>query len=655
ARAHLPDRAIPVQRIARHDPAGHLRIDETAQRHLELVRGADGSERGTLLSIIDETVTAGGARLLRRQLLAPSIDVTTIRRRLDAVELFVANPRSRGEIRECLRRVGDLGRLAIRVSMHEASPRDLGVIRDSLQAVPDALATLRSIPRAVPNAVADAPASPAADAEPSLGEHGAAEVLRLDVDPLPQLAELLRRALVDQPPPHAREGGILREGYDEGLDELGRVRRDGTQLLAELESRLREQTGIGSLKVKYNRVFGWYLEVTRTHLDKAPEAWRRKQTLATAERFTNDELDELADSVLHAEERYAEREAERFSELCAEVAGYADGLRRLAAAVAQWDVSSSLAEVAHRRDYARPVVDDGDRLELCDARHPVVEHYVQANRFVPNDTMLDLDGERFLLITGPNMAGKSTLMRQVALNTILAQMGSFVAARRAHVGLVDRVLSRVGASDDLVRGESTFMVEMRETAAILREATRRSLVVLDEIGRGTSTFDGLAIAWAVGEYLAERAQCRVLFATHYHELTELGDHYAGVANYSVSAREHDGKIVFLHRLTPGSVSRSYGVAVARLAGLPEQVLARAGAVLRALESSGSPTGGAARRSGGAEPPTPQLDLFVKPTAAEPHPALETLRHVDVNRMTPLDALELVAKLQSLAAEDDEPD
>jgi DNA mismatch repair protein MutS len=325
--------------------------------------------------------------------------------------------------------------------------------------------------------------------------------------------------------------------------------------------------------------------------------------------------------------------------------------------MAQWDVSSALGEIAHRNDYCRPTVDDGERLELLDARHPVVERYVASGRFVPNDTTLDLSGERFLIITGPNMAGKSTLMRQVALNTILGQMGSYVAARQAHIGLVDRVLSRVGASDDVARGASTFMVEMRETAAILRNATRRSLVILDEIGRGTSTYDGLAIAWAVSEHLHETIGCRVLFATHYHQLTELSEQLEGVANYSVSAREHAGDIVFLHRLTRGSVNRSYGVAVARLAGLPEGVLARAAAMLGALEAGegpgalppGSATGGAHRRG-----PDPQLDLFRRaPRRSEPegaaHPACEALRNVEPDRMTPLEALQLLAKLKAMVA------
>jgi DNA mismatch repair protein MutS len=654
ARSYLPGAELPVRRIARHDPEGCLQIDETAQRHLELVRGVDGSLRGSLLEVVDATVTPAGARLLRQQLLAPVLDALLIRRRLDAVELFVTHPRARQELREALRRVGDLCRLAVRALLREATPRDLGGVRDSLMAAPDALRAIQSIPRAVPELAASAPDPSAGTLQPRSDE-----ILDLKVELLPELAALLGRALAAELPPHAREGGMLREGYDPELDRLRTLRRDGAALLAGLELRLRAETAIASLKVKYTRVFGWYIEVTRTHLDKVPSDWRRKQTLATAERYDNPELLDLADQVLHAEERYSEREAELFGDLARTVADAAEPLRRLAAAIAQWDVSSALAEVAHRNDYCRPTVDQGERIELSEARHPVVERFVTAGRFVPNDTTLDLEGERFLVITGPNMAGKSTLMRQVALNVILAQMGSYVAARNAHVGLVDRVLSRVGASDDLARGASTFMVEMRETASILRQATRRSLVILDEIGRGTSTYDGLAIAWAVSEHLHDAVGCRVLFATHYHQLTELAERFEGIANYSVSAREHAGDIVFLHRLTPGSVSRSYGVAVARLAGLPEGVLARAGAMLAALEAGEGPGAAPQRADHGStstREPDAQLDLFRRarssgePDAAR-HAACEALRTVEPDRMTPLEALQLLVKLKAMVEEE----
>ncbi|MBI4701612.1 MAG: DNA mismatch repair protein MutS [Deltaproteobacteria bacterium] len=640
ARRALPDAAIPVRRIARHDAADCLRLDETAQSHLELVRGADGTRRGSLLEVIDVTLTAGGARLLRRRLLAPLCEVAAIRRRLDEVEMFVAHPRAREELRRALRRVGDLERLATRAALGESSPRDLGAIRDSLQAAPDALGAVASIPTA---------------AAPGPGPEGGPGGPEIYADCLPDARELLQRALADALPAHARDGGMLRQGYDAQLDEYKRIRQGGTELIVALETALRTSSGIPSLKVKYTGPFGWFVEVTKAHLGKVPAEWRRKQTLSTVERYTNRELDELADRLMHAEERHAQREAQLFAELCTLVARRSEALRQLARTLAQWDVAAARADVAHRCDDAKPAVDDGPRLELVDARHPVVERYVASGAFVPNDTTLDLEGERLLLITGPNMAGKSTLMRQVALCTILAQMGSYVPARSARMGVVDRVLSRVGASDNLARGESTFMVEMREAAAILRSATRRSLVVVDEIGRGTSTFDGLAIAWAVAEHVFETVGCRAMFATHYHELTELANRFPGIANYSVSAREHEGRLVFLHRLTPGSVSRSYGVAVARLAGLPEGVLARAAAILSSLEGAQAPPAaapaGPRRRAGTADT---QLDLF-RPRPEPPAPArspgeqaaLDVLGHIEIDRMTPIEALQLLTRLRAM--------
>jgi len=392
--------------------------------------------------------------------------------------------------------------------------------------------------------------------------------------------------------------------------------------------------------VKYTRAFGWYIEVTKANSGRVPDEWRRKQTLTHAERYTSDELDELADKVIHAEERHHELESELFRELVERVAEQAEPLRQLAATLSMWDVGAALAETAHERDYTRPEIDDGERTELCDARHPVVEQHVARGCFVPNDTTLDVADEALLIITGPNMAGKSTLMRQIALCTILAQIGSYVPARTARIGICDRVLSRVGASDNLARGESTFMVEMRETANILSCATRRSLVILDEIGRGTSTYDGLAIAWAVAEHLHDAIGCRAMFATHYHKLTELADEKEGIANYSVSAREHEGEVVFLHRLAPGSVSRSFGIAVARLAGLPERVLGRAGALLIELEHEGS-----------GEPASPQLDLFTSPRDNVEARVCDTLRNIEADRMTPLEGLELLAILKRELTED----
>ncbi len=631
AKRCTPGASIPVRRITPYDPVQSLRIDEVAQAHLEIVRAADGGKKGSLLDVMDTTVTPAGARLLRKRLLAPLYDVAQVRRRLDEVELFVMHPRAREDLREALARIGDLERLTVRALIREATPRDLGGLRDGLLAAPVAKAAIRSIP------------------EPSAGE-----ALGVSVDEVADVAEVLSRMLIDRPPPLAREGGILKDGADREVDELRLLQKDGAARMAALEVELREQTGIPSLRIKYTRVFGWYIEVTKTHLAKVPKDFRRKQTVAGGERFTTDTLDDLADKVEHAEARALEREMEIFDGLVRGVAAQAGRIRTLAERLAAWDVASALADVAHRHDYARPDVNASERIAIEDGRHPVVERYAAAGRFVPNDTVLDTAGERLWFVTGPNMAGKSTLMRQVAHIVILAQAGSYVPARAASVGLVDRILSRVGASDNVARGESTFMVEMRETAAILRQATPRSLVILDEIGRGTSTYDGLAIAWAVAEHLDEVVRCRALFATHYHELTELAAKRPRIANHSVSAREHGDDVVFLHKLQAGPASRSYGVAVARLAGLPEAVLARARSILSLLESGAPLPSGKQASMRARKGNESQMDLFGapagRPTALPPGAtqALDLLRAVDLNRVTPLEALSLLAKLKGMA-------
>jgi DNA mismatch repair protein MutS len=624
-----PGVALPVRRIAAWDPSAALQVDEVTQAHLELVRAADGGRTGSLLSVIDETRTPPGARTLRRWLLSPLLDVGAIRRRLDAVEVFVRNARSRAELRARLENVGDLERLGVRASLGEATPKDLGALRDGLLAAPGVIEAVATIP--------------------DQAAHAALGLVDDPPDPEAELAALLARALVDRPPPLAREGGIFREGYDARLDETRRLKEQGTEMILALEQRLRESANIPTLKIRYTRVFGWYIEVTRSHAAKVPSSFRRKQTVAGGERYTNDELDDLQDRIVHAEEQHAERESELYTALVQQTGKRGDSIRKLAARLAEWDVYAALAETAHRRDYARPEVDTGSAVDIEEGRHPVVEELAAAGQFVPNDVVLDTEGERLLIVTGPNMAGKSTLMRQVALIVILAQMGSYVPARRARVGLVDRVLSRVGASDNVARGESTFMVEMRETSSILKRATRRSLVVLDEIGRGTSTYDGLAIAWAVAEHLHDAVGCRAMFATHYHELTELASVCAHAANYSVSARELEGDVVFFHKLAKGPASRSYGVAVARLAGLPEVVLARAKAILSSLEAGAAlPSGKHASVRGRSKAGTPQLELFVPQSAAPPRsPALELLEALDVDRLTPLEALGLLAKLKSM--------
>jgi DNA mismatch repair protein MutS len=638
ARACEAGRPLPVARLAFYELGDTLVLDEATQAHLELVRAVDGRAEGSLLAQIDVTRTAPGARLMRRRLLAPRTTVADIRRRHDAVELFVSHSGTRRELRRHLGEVGDIERLAVKLALDRVLPRDLVALRRSLAVLPAAADTLAGCP------------------DPSARDAlGVAERAPW-VDPCADLYELLARAVAEEPPTRASDGGVIRDGFDPELDEARELMRGGQRLIVDLEARLRESSAIPSLKLRYTRVFGWYIEVTRSHLTKAPADWRRKQTIATGERFTCDPLDALADKLAHAEERASAREGELFGRLVRDLAAHSERLRSVAARLAAWDVAAALGEVAHRDDWARQEIDDSSELVLEDARHPVVEKLGASGRFVPNDVSLGA-GEgrpRLWLVTGPNMAGKSTLMRQTALAVILAQMGSFVPARRGRIGVVDRVLTRVGASDNLSRGESTFMVEMKETANVLRRATRRSLVLLDEIGRGTSTYDGLAIAWAVAEHLHDAVACRALFATHYHELTELGETRAPTCeNWSVSARELEGEVVFLHKLQRGAASRSYGVACARLAGVPEPVVARARALLGELERgavlpSGAPASLRARTRAGRV----QLDMFhpsgESAAKTEPHPAIDVLRAVDVDRLTPLEALQLVASLQTMA-------
>jgi DNA mismatch repair protein MutS len=618
ARACNPGVELPIRRVARYDPSDTLVLDPTAQAHLELVASPSG-KAATLLAVIDETKTPGGARLLRRRLLSPLSNVARIRRRLDQVELFVQNPRLRDDARAALAGVGDLERLATRAALGESSPRELGALRDGLRAAAEVLGVVSG-----------------------MGDLAAREALGLGAEPVdcvPELASALEAALVERPPQQPKDGAVFRQGFDAELDELSALQKSGAERMVELEARLKQETAIATLKVRFTRVFGWYVEVSRGQAGKVPEHFRRKQTVASGERYTTVELDELADRITHAEERHRERELGLLRSLIERAGAEAERVRTLSARLSRWDVAAGLADVAHRYDYERPVVDDSDVLVLRDARHPVVERLAASGRFVPNDTDLALEAERLLLVTGPNMAGKSTLLRQVALCVILAQAGSYVPARAARIGVVDRVLSRVGASDNLARGESTFMVEMRETAEILRSATRRSLVILDEIGRGTSTFDGLAIAWAVAEYLDRAVGCRSLFATHYHELTELAGTSPHVANYSVSARELDQDVVFLYRLQRGAASRSYGIAVAKLAGLPESVLARARTVLGTLERSESPQG-APKTRGDAKN---QLDLFAQRGPENPaeRDVIQTVKNLDLDRLTGIEALNLL--------------
>ena len=517
--------------------------------------------------------------------------------------------------------MGDLECLVTRAVIGEATPRDLASLRDGLAAALQVVVHLQAV------------------INPSFRE--AVELTGTPIDTISDVSNILTKALTTQPPTAMREGAVFQSDYDEQLRAFESLRNNGAEKITELEAQLRETTGISTLKVRFTRVFGWYIEVSRAHMARVPANWRRKQTIATGERFTVADLEDLADSIEHAEEQYRQRELELYQQLLALVASAAGRIQALSSKISNWDVASTLAELAHRYDYCRPTVDDNGAIEIVDGRHPVVERLAAAGRFVPNDCSLNTAAECLWLITGPNMAGKSTFLRQVALTVLLAQMGSYVPAKRAHIGIVNRIMSRVGASDNVARGDSTFMVEMRETSRILHNATRRSLVILDEIGRGTSTYDGLAIAWSVIEYLDEIIGCRAVFATHYHELTRLESSLRHVANYNVTAKEVGDDVVFLYQLVRGAASRSFGVAVAKLADLPERVILRAKAVLAELENQMMTLDhlGATRIS---TDQSQQLDLFHRPANADVITRIaEELKNLSVDRLTPIEALMLV--------------
>jgi DNA mismatch repair protein MutS len=647
ARATQPGAELPLVGLQIYARTDSLIIDEQARAHLELVESLQDRRRaGSLIDLLDETRTAMGGRLLRRWLLFPSVELATIRRRHDAVERLVGAHAARDRARKQLDGIADIERLVGRARLGVATPRDLAVLGRSLSALP-----------ALAEALAEAHAG---EIGGSLA--GEPDLLRLqDGDGAGDelgaaLAAELTRVLRPDAPALTKDGGYVNAGVSPELDELSDIASGGRSRIAAIEARERERTGIPSLKIKFNNVFGYYIEVTRSNLGAVPADYRRKQTVANAERFVTTELAEFEATVLSADERRIAMELALFTELRARVAVEAERLLALGARVAAADTLAALAEVAHRNGYCRPLVDDSGVIDLADARHPVVERLAAAGSFVPNDVRLDPAAEQVLIVSGPNMAGKSTLMRQVALAVIQAQMGGFVAARAARIGLCDRIFTRVGAGDNLARGESTFMVEMRETAQILRHATARSLIVLDEIGRGTSTYDGVSIAWAVAEQIHDQIGAKTLFATHYHELAALAAQHPRVRNVSVAAREWKGEVVFLRKLQAGGTSRSFGVEVAKLAGLPPAVIARARAILRTLEAPGG--GGPAADlprpvvPGAAEAGVGQLGLFMPspaPSGAGPRDEalreiLDCLRAVDPDELSPRAAHDLLSEL-----------
>lgn len=602
-----------------------LQIDEASRSSLEISRTVRSQNReGSLLAVLDRTVTAMGSRLLAQWVESPLTDLESIRSRLDAIEELIAAPAVIDSLQDPLRKIYDMERLLARATTGRASPRDLQFMGRTLSLLPQIKCLL-----------ADRQAK-------LLGE------LDRDFDLCVEVREKLAAALKDDCPLTSREGGFIRDGYHPPLDELRALSSGGKQWIASYQADEIQSSGIPNLKVGYNRVFGYYLEVTHAQREKVPEHYLRKQTLKNAERYITPELKEHEEKVLLSDQQAADLEYELFLQLRNEVATAAHRLRTTALVLAQLDILCGLAALARARDYCRPQIDNSADLEICGGRHPVLDLLGEEGTFVPNDTQMQADGKRLLLITGPNMAGKSTYIRQVALITIMAQIGSYVPAQSASFGVADRIYARVGASDELARGQSTFMVEMLETARILNTATEKSLVILDEIGRGTSTYDGVSLAWAVVEYLHDRTKCRTLFATHYHELTDLENILPAVKNLNVSVREWEDDIVFLHKIVDGAASKSYGIHVAELAGVPREVNRRALDILAHLEqehhsaldsknSVPSPSDGAKL----------QMTLF----GPAEHPLLDEIRETDLNDLTPLESMRRLAQWQEVLQEE----
>src|SRR5581483_2795982 len=596
----LPHLARPV--VER--PGGAVPLDEMTRRNLVLVESLRGEAAGTLLDVLDRTSTPMGARLLRQWIVAPLSDRAAINARLDRVEALANDSLARAALREALDGVRDVERLAGKVAAARATPRELRALGDSLSHLPEVCAAAARVGLADPWDIWD------------------------------DVAAQVTHLLVERPPVAIGEEPTIATGIDAKVDELRTLRDGGKDAIAEIQAAERARTGISSLKVGYNRVFGYYIEITNANKDAVPADYQRRQTLTGAERYVTPALKEYEERVLTAAERLEVRERELFESLRASTGAQVSRLQHIARRVAELDVVSTFAEVAERERFVRPVVTDDLEIDIVGGRHPVVERMMPREQFIPNDVRLST-AERVIILTGPNMAGKSTILRQVGLIVLMAQCGSFVPAARATIGIVDRLFTRVGASDNLVRGQSTFMVEMAETSAILHTATSRSLVLLDEIGRGTSTYDGVSIAWSVTEHLHSRVGCKTIFATHYHELTQLADELPALRNYNVAVREVGDRVLFLHRMQPGGADRSYGIEVGRLAGLPDIVLARAREVLRRLEAENLVS---------SPRPVEQLTVF----APEPHAAIKRLAELDLDRMTPLQALSVLAELKELA-------
>jgi len=593
-----------------------MMLDAATLRNLEITRNMQSGEiDGSLLWVMDETMTPMGGRLIRNWLLNPLLDVGEIKQRQGAVAALLSDPERFAKLQGFLKAIYDIERLASRVENGSANARDLLALRNSLDVLPEL--------------------------KESTNHYDDATVRGLsgDIEPLADIKALIERSVADDPPPGLKDGGLIKRGFHSEIDELRTISSSGKDVIASIQAREKERTGIASLKVGYNRVFGYFIEVTKANLSQVPDDYIRKQTLVNGERFITPELKEYEAKVLGAEERLKSLEYEVFSGIRDEVAKETGMLQKTASAVAALDALQSLAFIAKKYSYECPVVDDGDVINISGSRHPVIERLVSRDAFIPNDTLIDSGSNRISIITGPNMAGKSTYMRQIALIVLMAQTGSFVPVREARIGIVDRIFTRIGASDVLTKGQSTFMVEMIETANILNNATKKSLILLDEVGRGTSTFDGISIAWAVVEYIARHVCARTLFATHYHELTELSLTLDGIRNLNVAVKEWGDEIIFLRRIEEGAADKSYGIQVARLAGLPDETVVRAKEILSNLEKAelnelGVPKLAYAPDANNTKVQRGQLDLF----ATQADPVLKELLGLDIMSMTPIEAL-----------------
>mgnify|MGYP001851612698 CR=1 FL=1 len=608
-----------LNQITIYSTTKYMSLDINARRNLELTeRMRDKSKKGTLLWVLDKTDTSMGGRLLRRWLSDPLIDVQAINRRLEAVKELKERPMLRDDLSVALKNVYDIERLAGKISYGTANARDLVTLKNSVHQLPEIKNILKET-----------------KSEMLRGLYNSLDVLE-------DIYEIIEEAIVDDPPMSVKEGGLIKKGYDETIDELLDATTNGRKWLAEIEAKEKQETGIKNLKIGYNKVFGYYIEVSKSFVKQVPERYIRKQTLTTGERFITEELKNMENQILGAQEKVVALEYDIFVKIRNTIEQSAKRLQSSASIVAKIDVLSSLAKVAEEMNYCMPVVDNSDVIDIKEGRHPVIEKMLPAGAFVQNDAYLDSNENRLSIITGPNMAGKSTYMRQVALITLMAQIGSFVPAREAHIGVVDKIFTRVGASDDLSMGESTFMVEMMEVSAILKNATNKSLVILDEIGRGTSTYDGLSIAWAVAEYISNKETCgaKTLFATHYHELVGLENKLDGVKNYHVAVKEKGEDVIFLRKILPGGTDESYGVHVARLAGVPKAVTKRANEILKSLERK-SIIKDAPKTKEEKAKSEGQMDLFNYKLAEIAH----ELDKVKLDEITPIDALNILSKMK----------